>query len=323
MASSQTFNRKPDGGYLFAHFIGEQEDGEQIYFALSKDGLNWEDLNGNKPILYSTLGERGVRDPYLIRGAHGDKFYMIATDLCIYHRGGWTATEPTVTGSRSIVIWESSDLANWSEPWMAEVAAVESGCAWAPEAIYNEEEDNYLVFWASSRDAVDGNGRGMHVYYSLTRDFRTFTDAEIYITTGERSAILDTTIIKVGSTYYRASCAKGQIIIESSKRLLGEWKNVSTLESLGFGLTSRDVEGPAFYKFNGIDQWGLIVDQFAIEGGYLPLITTDIGDSTGASWRRLTNEDYCFGQLKKRHGSILPLTQSEFELMAAKWGARK
>ncbi len=25
--------------YLFAHFIGEQKDGEQIYFSVSRDGL--------------------------------------------------------------------------------------------------------------------------------------------------------------------------------------------------------------------------------------------------------------------------------------------
>ena len=38
-------------GYLFAHFIGEQKDGEQIYFSLSRDGLHWQDLNGGKPVL--------------------------------------------------------------------------------------------------------------------------------------------------------------------------------------------------------------------------------------------------------------------------------
>ncbi len=32
--------------YLFAHFIGEQKDGEQIYFAVSQDGRHWKDLNG-------------------------------------------------------------------------------------------------------------------------------------------------------------------------------------------------------------------------------------------------------------------------------------
>ena len=45
-------------GYLFAHFIREQKDGEQVYFSLSKDGLHWKDLYGGKPVLISKVGEK-------------------------------------------------------------------------------------------------------------------------------------------------------------------------------------------------------------------------------------------------------------------------
>ncbi len=58
-------------GYLFAHFIGEQENGEQIYFALSRDGMYWQDLNNEEPVLPSTVGERGVVDPFMIRSNEG------------------------------------------------------------------------------------------------------------------------------------------------------------------------------------------------------------------------------------------------------------
>lgn len=46
-------------GYLFVHFIGEQPDGEQVYFSYSEDGLHWKDLNGGSPVLFSDLGEKG------------------------------------------------------------------------------------------------------------------------------------------------------------------------------------------------------------------------------------------------------------------------
>jgi len=306
-------------GYLFVHFIGEQENGEQIYFALSKDGLHWSDLNRNLPILISTVGEQGVRDPYLLRSADGSRFYLLATDLCIYRRGGWSSSQATTTGSRALVVWESADLVHWSEPRRIEVAPEEAGCAWAPEAIYDEEENDYLVFWASSRDAQDGDGRGMHIYCSKTRDFRTFTEAELYITRGERDTIIDTTMIKAGGRYYRAS-GDGQITVEASERLKGEWSVVSTLESLGLGLTGKDVEGPQFFKFNGENKWGLLVDQYASDGGYLPIVTSDIGDPTGTRWRKLSPDEYSFEGLKKRHGSILPLTGSEYEAILSHWG---
>ncbi|WP_208591922.1 glycoside hydrolase family 43 protein [Gracilibacillus suaedae] len=300
-------------GYLFAHFIGEQKNGEQIYFALSKDGLHWRELNHKQPVLYSTIGECGVRDPFLIRSHDDSRFYLLATDLSIYHRGGWHNTEATVTGSHSIIIWESFDLVNWSEPWKVEVAPKEAGCAWAPEAIYDEENDDFLVFWASSI------GTGIHIYASKTRDFRTFTKPELYITRGEDKTIIDTTIIKVKDTYYRAS-GDGQITIEKSQHLMGDWEVISTLQSLGFGFTGEDVEGPQFFKFNGEDKWGLIVDQYATDKGYLPFITSDIGDTSGSKWQMLKPQAFSFGSLKKRHGTILPITKKEYDEIVAKWG---
>lgn len=304
-------------GYLFVHFIGEQKDGEQIYFALSQDGLHWHDLNRKQPVLHSTVGDQGVRDPYLFRSADGNRFYMLATDLSIYRRDGWKDT--TVSGSRSIIIWESSDLLNWSEPRAVEVAPNGAGCAWAPEAIYDEEEGNYLVYWASEMESKQGDGRGMHIYCSKTCDFLTFSTAERFITRGENSCIIDTTIIKAGGKYYRAS-GDGQITIESSERLTGEWIILSTLESLGLELTGKDVEGPEFFKFNGAEEWGLLVDQYATGKGYLPLVTTDISDTTGSSWRKPAADEYSFGSLKKRHGSILPITKTEYEAIMSKWG---
>jgi hypothetical protein len=57
----------PYTGYLMAHFTGESATGAQIYFATSTDALHWTDLNGSQPVLTSTVGERGVRDPALVR----------------------------------------------------------------------------------------------------------------------------------------------------------------------------------------------------------------------------------------------------------------
>ncbi len=307
-------------GYLFTHFIGEEgRDGEQIYFSLSKDGMYWQDLNKGEPVLRSTIGERGVRDPFLLRAENGSGFYLLATDLSIHHRGGWAQSEATITGSRSLVVWESPDLVNWAEPRLAEVAPEEAGCAWAPEAIYDESNDDYLVYWASSRESDGGEGRGLHIYACKTKDFTSFTPAELFITRGETSTIIDTTIIKAGETFYRAS-GDGQITIEGSNSLLGEWEVLSTLESLGMGLTGRDVEGPQFFKRNGENKWCLLVDQYATGGGYLPIMTTNIGDQTGACWSMPAPDRYSFGELKKRHGSILPITKAEYDGIWGAWG---
>ncbi len=80
------------------------------------------------------------------------------------------------------MVWESTDLVNWSEQRMVEVARDDAGCTWAPEATYDEKETGeYIVYWAS-RVAEDGYGK-QRVYYAKTRDFYTFTEPEVMIET--------------------------------------------------------------------------------------------------------------------------------------------
>lgn len=87
------------GGYLFATFRGEESlMTEQIYFMISENGRDWKALNNKNPVLVSELGEKGVRDPYIIRSHDNEKFYLIATDLSIHLNPDWkraqSATAP-------------------------------------------------------------------------------------------------------------------------------------------------------------------------------------------------------------------------------------
>ena len=94
-----------DRKFLFVTFKGEQTPlTEQIYFASSEDGRRWTALNGGEPVLVSRLGEKGVRDPYLLRSHEGNKFYLLATDLSIHLDATWKRAAQA--GSKSIVIWE-------------------------------------------------------------------------------------------------------------------------------------------------------------------------------------------------------------------------
>ena len=83
--------------------------------------------------------------PFIIRSPEGDKFYLIATDLKINGGNGWDAAQNS--GSQSLMIWESTDLVNWSEQRMVEVSAkIEAGCTWAPEATYDPQTGEILLY---------------------------------------------------------------------------------------------------------------------------------------------------------------------------------
>lgn len=104
--------------YLFVHFTGEDENGEQIYFSVSKDGLHWMDL-GSGPALVSDIGEKGVRDPFLVRNCLNGKFYLMATDLRIANQKGWNTAQ--YNGSLNLILWESDTLTGWAVrmPWIS------------------------------------------------------------------------------------------------------------------------------------------------------------------------------------------------------------
>ena len=117
-----------DGGFLFTTFRDETTPmSEQIYLGISDDGRHWEALNGGHPVLVSDVGEKGVRDAFVLRSHDGKKAWVIATDLSIHRNRDWHRA--THAGSKSLVVWESADLVHWSAPRLARVAPDDAGCA--------------------------------------------------------------------------------------------------------------------------------------------------------------------------------------------------
>ncbi|OCT15071.1 1,4-beta-xylanase [Paenibacillus pectinilyticus] len=298
-------------GYLFVYFIGESEEGEQVYFSLSQDGLHWKDLNNGKPVLKSSIGEMGVRDPFILRSPLDGKFNIIATDLRIASDKGWDVAQ--YSGSRSIIIWESIDLVHWSEESSFEIDIPDAGCVWAPESIYDEQSEEHLLFWASMTKRESTESKQI-IYSSRTKDFKHFSKPECYIE--RKNHVIDTSIIKEGDVYYRFSKdeTKKCIILEQSRSLSSQ--SFYDLESPVLD-SMLGVEGPIVFKFNDRNEWCLMVDQFAANKGYLPLVTDDL---SSGHFRVLNSEEYFLGDTKKRHGSILNLTRAEYDTLLGTMG---
>lgn len=322
--------------YLFTHFIGSEANAnqEQVYFSTSLDGMNWTTLNNGNPVLKSTLGEEGLRDHYILRAPEGDKFYMIATDLSIYY-GNRVWMEAGANGSRGIVVWESDDLVNWSEPRLSILAPEGSGCTWAPEIIYDELTKEYVVYWSATTLEVNSAGKvtqeyeNHRVYYAKTRDFRTFTEAKVFNEggtdlSGKIIKVIDSTMIKDGDTYYRYTKneSTGKIFVDKSDKVLGDYTAIESNSLNTLDKTHGAVEGPIIFKMNkkdsdGEDKWCLMVDRYGQGKGYLPLVTNDLASG---EFEVVPSGDFSLPSSVVRHGYVIPITGKEYKALQEKWG---
>lgn len=312
--------------YAFLYFTGDNIAGEKIYLAASKgnDALQWNELNNAQPILTSTLGTKGLRDPFIIRSPDGNTFYLLATDLSIGSGTSWG--DSVRNGSRYLEIWESNDLILWSGQRHVLVSPPTAGNTWAPEAYYDAAVGAYVVFWASDLyDETDTGHSGtsyQRMLISTTTDFVTFSTPDTWQDAG--TARIDSTVILEDGVYYRFTKDEGavtgctDIIQESSPVLQANLTSWTTIAScIGKNAGTSAVEGPTSFKANPNDVNGqkyyLFVDEYTSRG-YIPLETSDIADPT---WR--VSSSYSL-PASPRHGTVIPITAIELAAIESHYG---
>ncbi|MHA7965535.1 S-layer homology domain-containing protein [Paenibacillus sp. CAU 1782] len=306
-------------GYLFSYFKGESSaSGEQIYMALSNGNtaLDWRELNNSQPVLTSVLGEKGLRDPSIIASPEGDKFYLIATDLKIYGNNDWNRAQRS--GSRSIMVWESTDLVNWSQQRMVEVAPENAGNTWAPEIVYDDVNGQYVVLWASklynTPDHSDASQQ--RILYATTRDFYTFSEPQVYMDYGY--SIIDTTVVQHDGSVYRFTkderdnsqqAPSGKFVFQEKGSSIFADDFELVKEGIGKGQIERG-EGPTVVKSNTENKWYLFIDEFGRKG-YVPFETTDL---SSGNWIMSSNYNL---PSNPRHGTVIPVTSSQYAALSA------
>ncbi|WP_318644532.1 MULTISPECIES: Ig-like domain-containing protein [Bifidobacterium] len=304
----------PDGAYAAVTFLSDAATtngkiGEALYESAT-DGNNFfsfKEINGSNPVIVSNTDTKGLRDPYVLKSKDGDKFYMIATDLKVSSQG-WGQNQQY--GSLKLEAWESTDMVNWTRTNAEDgdtgikVNADNMGMTWAPEAFWSDELNSYVVFW-SSREYTDatrktavkssktGNAYNILVM-ATTRDFRTFTPAEKWQDT--QYSRIDSTVFKVGDTYYRLTKneeggAAGSYITTGKSTFLERSKCLTCTTTTAdpnaditktWQLVDQNIlpfEGPESIKLNAGDpnqnEKGDAMIIMADSGGYKPFMASE------------------------------------------------
>lgn len=234
------FVYKPQQGYLFAYFTDKNENKNGLHFAWSRDGYKWAKIGDEYSFLKSDYGEQDkdkrMRDPFIMKGADG-------LWHCI-----WTINWNINTIGHST----SPDLIHWSrQQTIAVMDGYEARNCWAPEMIYDDKKQQYIIFW-SSTIKVNGEWKvepgfkyDNRIYYTTTKDFKNFAPAKLFFDPGHN--VIDATVKKVGEKYYmiykderELPAPQKNLLVALSDNAEGPYKRLSEKT-----FTKNWVEGPS------------------------------------------------------------------------------
>ena len=124
---------------------------------------------------------------------------------------------------------------------------------WAPELFYDDVKKQYMVIWASCipgkfPDVLEEHKNNHRLYYTTTKDFKTFTEAKLLIEPG--FSCIDATMVKRGKDDYvmvlKDNTRKQRNIkVAFSKTPYGPWSEASE------PFTPMYSEGPSTAYVNG------------------------------------------------------------------------
>lgn len=279
--------------YLFAYFLGNEPEKERICFAVSEDGYHFTPLNGNRPVITQTLGKKCVRDPYIFKGKDG-LYYIVGTDMKCTE--GWES-------NHALVVWRSKNLIDWTDETIIDMrglggAFCDTTRAWAPQAIWDEEKGQYMLYWAHSTKSHNTAG----MYYAHTSDFINITTPEPLYCRDVQT--IDGDIIynekeKLYYLYFKHEETQ-TIAYVTSEKLTGPYKDEPVIVSLA----QSGVEGSEMYPIDGTDKWVMVMDEYS-EGRFFMQETSDFHNFTP-----VTDYDMNFSP---RHGSIVQISGEDYE----------
>jgi hypothetical protein len=279
--------------YLFTSFRGNGEDG--LHLAYSHDGYQWTDLGRVflKPrVGVSTL----MRDPCIKRGPDG-RYHMVWT-------AGWD--------EKGIGYAWSKDFRHWSEQRYIRVMGHEPTTmnTWAPELFYDEGEERFIIYWASTipgrfpGDNGHPKKRNHRMYYVTTKDFQQFSKTSLFFDPGY--SVIDAIIIKRPKDYAlvlkdeRRSVLK--LRVGFSKNVLGPYQSISE------PFTEFKTEGPSAIKIG--EEWFVYFDIYG-KGRYGAVKTKDFKTWTDISAEVVFPKGH-------RHGTVLRVPPDILEGLKAK-----
>ena len=232
--------------YLFTSFHEPADAGLRLLY--SYDGYHWEGIDTT--FLKPQVGvQRVMRDPSMVQGPDG-VFHLVWTSSWRDDKGFGYAS--------------SKDLIHWSEEKFIPVMENEPTTVnvWAPELFYDDEQQRYIIVWASTipgrfERGLESDSNNHRLYVTTTKDFNSFTPTQLYL--DPKFSVIDAVIVKRNRNDYVLVLKDNtrnerDIKVAFGTSPLGPWDNISK------PFTEAYTEGPSVVHVK--DNWLIYYDAY-------------------------------------------------------------
>jgi len=277
--------------YLFTSFREPATAG--LYLASSEDGYHWKDLGG--PYLKPEAGKSKImRDPSIVKGKN-DVYHMV-----------WTTDWK---GGDGFGYASSKDLIHWSEQQYIHVMKNEPEVVnvWAPEIFYDDEQDQYIIIWASTIPFRYAKGQeeeknNHRMYYVTTKDFKTFSDTKLFFEPG--FSVIDCVLLKRAKNDYVLVLKDNTRPMRNIKVAFGKTP-FGPFENISAPLTDYLSEGPTVLKKD--NDWLIYYDNYGAKN-YQAIRTSDFKNFENVSSKIQLPEGH-------KHGTITTISKKKLKAL--------
>ena len=348
VAIAAALGAKADEAYVMAY---HKDCDHSLHLAVSDDGRAWRAVNGDRPVVDGRVValQKGIRDPHIVRAPDGT-FLVAATDLHVFgQRDGLRETQWERDrrrydwgNNRALVLLKSRDLIEWTHvnldltkiagdspmkdvhgnaiPWS------ELACAWAPEAVWDDETGSFLLHFTCR---FAGPTRNVIYAAHLNADMTGFAEAPFEFFTAPKDErgfprynVIDSDIVRDDDGVYHFfyvshERGRGGIFERVSKSLKGPFEEAGTYPDP----ERKAHEAPSCWR-RADGMWVLMYDCFGLNPHDFGFVETP----DFKTWRHIGY--FGDGELKRegfseqKHGAVVKVPAEIAHSLEAHFAAR-
>ena len=309
-------------GWLYCHM---SRKGEFTAFAISRDGVNFRDLNNGDEV-YDTRSlsriEGGARDAFISRAADGKGYVMVTTDMCVANSDQWYNYGIDLLRSDDLINWESTTFdfrqgpGIFCDPESPDVYRDYGAICrvWAPQTLWDPDyrwpdgsRGGYFIYYSLLNEKEDTYDR---IFYSYAdRSFTKLTKPQVLIDWGYATIDTDINYIKADKRFHiliKKEGGKPGIFTTSSKRLTGPYPEPDEKDFVNFE-GKKKCEGPSAFQLPGEDTWTIAYVEYSSSPSKYRVCKAD------KYMRHFHSPADITGVADPQHGSFMPITKEEYE----------